>query len=383
MSVTKGFSKQQSKFYRHQIPLMYINKFQKQIFLGLFLLAITFLSGCIFNASDKVKSATLLKTENATQEELLQQINRYAKVNSMYAKVDLKFIDNSYADIGIEEKFKTADGLVVVQRPANIQLKVQVPVLKMDVVQMTSDGKKFRVAVLEDGGSGKYKNFILGTNDADYSILQKEAVNKIEDNGNSKVLKQNVNAFSNLRPQHFTDALLIRPIDTGNFQYLQSTITQEEIELDSEKKKKVIRWELRGYYMLDEYRKNADGSSIISRRFWFDRVGRVRLARQQIFDAKGEIESDIIYGQEGNLTASEEYKNLPLRIEVTRPKEKYKMRLTYQSPETVSIGKTYPQEAFVLENRWNLPVIDLDKKVQEMLGQNPAGAKPVIEARSQ
>ncbi len=37
---------------------------------------------------------------------------------------------------------------------------------------MTSDGEKFRVAILEDGGSGKYKNFILGTNDADYSILK-------------------------------------------------------------------------------------------------------------------------------------------------------------------------------------------------------------------
>jgi hypothetical protein len=104
---------------------------------------------------------------------------------------------------------------------------------------------------------------------------------------------------------------------------------------------------LRGYYLLDELRKNADGSLTVSRRFWFDRVGGVRLARQQIFDAKGEIESDIIYGNTGNLTDSGEYDNLPLRIEVTRPKEKYKMSLTYQSPESVSVGKTYPAKAFL------------------------------------
>ena len=122
---------------------------------------------------------------------------------------------------------------------------------------------------------------------------------------------------------------------------------------------------------------------VITRRFWFDRVGTVRLARQQIFDEKGEIESDIVYGKVGNLTETGKYKNLPLQIVVTRPKEKYKMSLTYQSPESVSIGKTYPQDAFVLENRWNLPEIDLDKKVQEMTGQNPASTKPVTEARSQ
>lgn len=383
MCFTKSFSGQQSNFYKHLSPLMYINKFYKQLFLLILLSGILFSSSCtIFKAKDKYRSATLLKTESATQQELIGQVNHFAKVNSMYAKMDLKFEDNSYADLGIAEKYKTADGVVVVQRPANIQLKVQVPFIKTDVVQMTSDGEKFRVAILEDGGSGKYKNFILGTNNADYSILQKEAVNKIEDNGNSKELKQNVNAFANLRPQHFTEALLIRPVDLENYSYLHSTITQEEIELDN-KNKNIIRWELRGYYLLDEFRKKEDGSSIITRRFWFDRVGNVRLARQQIFDEKGEIESDITYGKQGNLTETDEYKNLPLQIVVTRPKEKYKMRLTYQSPETVSIGKKYPQDAFVLENIWNLPEIDLDKKLKEMSGQNPANTKPVTEARSQ
>jgi hypothetical protein len=66
----------------------------------------------------------------------------------MRAKMDLKFEDNSFAEIGIAEKYKTADGEVVVQRPANILLKVQVPIIKTDVAQMTSDGEKFRVAIL-------------------------------------------------------------------------------------------------------------------------------------------------------------------------------------------------------------------------------------------
>ncbi len=108
----------------------------------------------------------------------------------------------------------------------------------------------------------------------------------------------------------------------------------------------------------------------------------MRLARQQIFDANGEIDSDIVYGNTGNLTDTGEYNNLPLRIEVTRPKEKYKMRLTYQSPETVTIGKNYPNEAFVLENHWNLEEVDLDKKLQNARSQKSGNENQKADARN-
>ncbi len=325
-----------------------------------------FLSGCSGIVKEKAITPKLLKTENAVPTDLTNEINRFARVNSMRAKMDLKFEDNSFAENGIAEKYKSADGEVVVQRPSNILLKVQVPLIKSDVAQMTSDGTKFRVAILQDGGSGKYKKFVVGTNNADYSLLQDKA--KTADLEDGKVIKQNVNAFSNLRPQHFTDAMLVRPVDPQNFSYLTSTIFQEEYDFTLPKNSP-LRWVMRGYYLLDELQKQDDGNLKISRRFWFDRVGGIRLARQQIFDAKGEIESDIVYGQEGNLGESGEYNNIPLQISVTRPKEKYKMRLTYQTPSTVSIGKTYPEKAFVLENSWGLEEVDLDKKLAEARSQ--------------
>lgn len=353
-------------------------RYSSKFYILILVLLTFFLNACsggIIKTKDK--RATLLKTENASKDYLLEEINRFAKVNSMRAKMDLKFEDNSYAELGIAEKYRTADGEIVVQRPADILLKVQIPVIKTDVAQMTSDGEKFRVAILQDDAGGKLKNFIIGTNNADYSILQKEfSKMDLDKNG----VKQNINAFANLRPQHFTEAILVRPVDTTNFSYVQSSILQEEETPDVGKKSPLAKV-LRGYYLLDELRKNDDGSLSISRRFWFDRVGTVRLARQQIFDSKGEIESDILYGNTGNLTDTGEYNNLPLRIEVTRPKEKYKMRLTYVNPEDVSIGKTYPQEAFVLENRWNLPVVDLDKKVEEITGKAPQSANQKADAR--
>lgn len=342
---------------------MLIRKSYSQLLLLSLTLTLLF-SGCsIFAPKVKEQTAKVLKTENATQEQLISEVNRLAKVNSLRAKMDLKFEDNSFAEQGIAEKYKTADGEVVVQRPANISLKVQVPVIKYDVAQMTSDGTKFRVAILNDGGSGKYKKFVIGTNNADYAKLQQDlSVMEFE---NGKKLKENVNAFANLRPQHFTDAMLVRPVDTEQFSYLQSTFYQEESD-SAQNKKSPVKLVVRGYYFLDEFRKNADGGLTISRRFWFDRVGGVRLARQQIFDAKGEIESDITYGQEGNLGNDPAFARLPLRIEVTRPKDKYKMSLTYQTPESVTIGKTYPLTAFVLQNTWNLPEVDLDRQLTQV-----------------
>lgn len=334
----------------------------------LFLLLLSVAVSSCISPKDQVERAKLLKTENAEAADLIAKINHLAKIGSMRAKVDLKFEDNSYAEIGIAEKYKTADGEVVVQRPANILLKVQVPVIKTDVAQMTSNGTTFRVAILQDGGDGRYKKFVIGTNAADYSLLQKEVAKTDLDNG--AVIKQNVNAFANLRPQHFTDAMLVRPVDTANFSYLMSSVFQEEYDFTAAKKSP-LKWVLRGYYLIDELGRDGEGMMKIKRRFWFDRIGGIRLARQQIFDDRGEIDSDIIYGQEGDLGETGEYRNMPLQISVTRPKEKYKMRLTYQTPTAVSIGKTYPAAAFQLENTWGLQEVDLDKKLEEVRAGGP------------
>ncbi len=359
MLIVTEFYGQQTCIERHH------NQMFKKI--PYFLLAILiFISAC--NVT-KVKDSTpvLLKVEDAPKSQLLNEINRFAKVESMRAKMDLKFEDNSFAQFGNKEVYRSADCEVVIQRPANIYLKVEVPIVKVDVAQMSSDGEKFRVAVLQGGSCGeKCKKFVIGTNSADYSKLQKN-LNTIE---NGKSESGNVNSFANVRPQHITDAVLVRPTDAGKI-YLQTVIYQVE-EDESQKKNSPLRKVMRGYYLLDELKKEENGELKILRRFWFDRVGGIRLARQQLFDSKDEIESDIVYGQEGNLGATGDYKNLPMRIQVTRPKEKYTMSLTYQSPTSVTIGKVYQKTAFELKNTWGLEEVNLDEKLKEANGKQSA-----------
>lgn len=314
-----------------------------------------FFSGCR-PGTDK-PTPILLAVEDASKEQLINEVNRFAKVNSMNAKMDLKFEDTSFADKGTKKSYISATLTSVVQRPANIYLKVEF--FSVDIAQMTSNGDKFCIALLKDNSGGKFKKFACGTNNADYSKLE----NGLKKDSSEDA--QNVSAFAKLRPQHFTDAILIRPTDSANT-YLQSTIYQ--VEEEEMQKKKVMR----GYYLLDEFTKDSNGELKIARRFWFDRVVSIRLARQQLFDAKGEIESDIIYGQEGKLTNTNDYNHLPLRIQLTRPKDKYTITLTYQSPESVTIGKIYPAKAFVLENTWGLEEVDLDEKLRKATGQSSA-----------
>src|SRR5213592_3790493 len=152
--------------------------------------------GCNIVKTDK-KTPTLLKTENANRQTLIDEVNRFARVDSLRAKMDLEFEDNSFAEFGSKEVYRRADGEIVVQRPGKILLKVQVPIIHSDVAQMTSDGETFRVAVLQDGGSGKYKKFLKGTNSADYSKLQR--VLSKEELEKAKINKESVNAFINLR----------------------------------------------------------------------------------------------------------------------------------------------------------------------------------------
>jgi hypothetical protein len=171
---------------------------------------------------------------------------------------------------------------------------------------------------------------------------------------------QTVNALSNLRPQHLTDALLVNPIDqrANGVIYAQSEFFESEKDpTRTDSNKRIVR----GYYLLDELQPASDNSARLLRRFWFDRVAGIRLARLQSFDDKGALVNDVTYSQvakfgaEGNL-------QMASKISLTRPQDHYKITITYQAPESLTIDHDYPPEAFVLTNKWGLTEVDLDAK---------------------
>ena len=294
------------------------------------------------------KLLTPLAEAEASQ--LIASVNRLVGPRSIRGKVDIQFEDTTFATSGIAEKYRTADGTIIVQRPGKVYLIVQGP-LAIDIAQMTSDGEHFRIAVLK--GEDKYKRFVRGTNAAVYAKLNGNGEPATKGKPNNEA--QTVKALSNLRPQHLTDALMIRPIDpnANGILYARSEFFQSE--KDPASKKRVVR----GYYFLDELQTGSDGSARLLRRFWFNRVNAIQLARLQTFDEKGALTTDVSYsdfkpfGSEGTVL-------LPTKIGLTRPQDHYQITLTYQSPDSVTIDRDYPPEAFILENKWNLPEVDLD-----------------------
>jgi hypothetical protein len=315
-------------------------------------------------AKREVKVPPLLKPlQNATTAQLVAEINRVAAVRSLRGKVDIEFQDTSFSEFGINDKYRTAEGSVIVQRPGQVYLEVNGP-FGVEIARMTSDGQLFRVAVLK--GDDKYRRFVKGTNNAKYQTLEMGDGQAARDK--EKLNEQRaVSALSNLRPQHLTDALLVRPIEPrtdAGIIYTQSEFYEEEDQPrtnDKQARSNKTGRVVRGYYFLDEIFRSDDGSGHLLRRFWFDRVNGIRFARLQTFDEQGDLVTDVTYnntqpfGEAGRLS-------LPSRVELSRPHDGYKLALTYQAPAEAIVDREYPPNIFILENKWQLPEVDLDTK---------------------
>ena len=336
------------------------------LLLAAFLPILITATGCsLFGTHKKVQIPPLLPFKDAKREELVQEVNRLAGVKSIHGKVDIQFEDTSFASFGIAEKYRQVDGDLTLQRPGKIYLALRFSIV--DIAQMASDGEHFAVAVLQ--GEEKYKRFVKGTNSAVYARLETNGKDPSNANKNrQKGEKETVNALSNLRPQHLTDAFMIKPIDvSAGLIYSLSDFFQEEA--DNRPQAKSGARVMRGYYLLEELSEPKNGETHVLRRFWFDRVDRVRLARLQTFDNKGQIITDVSYYNEKPVGSGETLL-LPVRIELTRPQDQYKLSISYQDPGSIELNREWPPQAFVLQNKWQLPEVDLDAEKDKKLTIN-------------
>jgi len=302
---------------------------------------------------------------DADMPQMFAEINRLGAVRSLNGRVDIQFLDTSYAECGLAEKYRTADGRLVVQRPGQVYLTVQVPVIGTKVAEMSSTGERFWAAVYQ--GTEKYRRFVTGSNAAQYERLEADPAGTSPDcaaggrRREEAMQRATVSALSSLRPQHLTDAVLVPPVsfeDTKHV-YAQSETYEEEADPrpGAQRGARVVR----GYYILSELELVAQNRARVTRRFWFDRVGSLRLARVQIYGERGQLITDVLYsqpqpfGEDGRL-------RLPAQVELTRPQDHYSIRIAFQDPGAVKVDEPYDPEIFVLKNSSSLPEVDLDAK---------------------
>jgi len=171
------------------------------------------------------------------------------------------------------------------------------------------------------------------------------------------------------RPFHFTESLMMRPLNlpggapaAGNAARFIYSVGEELVEEpDPAPKAKKGARVLRSFYVLSEVELSPEsgGAALVRRRFWFDRTRDLRFTRQQIFDAKGEVMTDVQYSDYRKLNGDSPGL-WPAVVLVTRPHDGYSARLLF-SEERFEVNPELPANAFVLENTDKLPETDLDK----------------------
>jgi hypothetical protein len=329
------------------------------------LAAAVLLSGCgLFKASRRISvPQPLTPLVDADMPQMFGEINRLGAVKSLNGRVDIQFLDTSYAPCGLAEKYRTADGRLVVQRPGQVYLTVQVPVIGTKVAEMSSTGERFWAAVYQ--GDEKYRRFVTGRNAGPYERLQVNGANvalncNLSGRAREEAMQRaTVSALSSLRPQHLTDAVLVPPVSFEDTKHVYAQAETYEEEPDprpgAQKGARVVR----GYYVLSELELVSQNRARVTRRFWFDRVGTLRLSRVQIYGDRGQLITDVLYssaqpfGEEGR-------QRLPAQIELTRPQDHYSIRITFQDPGAVKVDQPLDAEIFVLKNSSNLQEVDLD-----------------------
>jgi outer membrane lipoprotein-sorting protein len=280
------------------------------------------LSGCGFRSSHPVKMRTSTAAlKDATLEQLVEAINTNAeKLKTLKATVD---IDTSVLE---QKKEKVTDnpqvaGYVLVRKPDMLRMRVLVPVVRNTMIDMVSNGQTFELAIPPKS------QFIVGSN--------------------KQPVKPSPRPLYNLRPQHISDALLLKPIDPEKeIAVLESTT---EIVKDPKSHKDAEQLA----YTVVVIDKDSNGY-FLSRKVVFSRTDLLP-HEQSIYDRQGRLVTFARYENFG------EYSGImfPAIVSIQRPIEGYGITLSIVK---MDVNVPLTDEQFVLTQPPGSQLINVDTK---------------------
>jgi hypothetical protein len=289
-------------------------------------------------------------------DQLVNRINDYAEVKTYFSQGNLTVVNYFTSDNAKADQYPAATGLVWLQRPQNIRMKVTF--LNADVADMTTDGEKFRVAIYRPDDK---RRFIYGSNLKRFDRLD---VREFKDSKDPRI--EQAGGLVNMRPQHITEAFLIKPIlnddKTGTF---IEQVKLEENLLEPGKKKRLVE---RTYYVLYVLERNSEGKLQLRHKFWFDRTQEnTPLVRQQIFEnGGGKLTAEVFYAN----WIQNEGTNIrwPLDITIDRREDGYRLRLQIEK-DSLEINGGMSDATFRLENTKGLKELNVDEDRDAKAGQ--------------
>ena len=213
-------------------------------------------------------------------------------------------------------EYKDVRAHILFRRPADIRILGLYPVVRGTAFDMVSNGSDFKLSIPSQN------RFLVGRNE-----IEQRSERKLE----------------NLRPQHFLEALMVRPVADAD-RVLMENFTDEED----------------AFYILNEVQDNGGGQLLLKRAIWFSRLN-LSIARQLIFDDAGNILSDTRYDQWRYFDSAPFAKH----IEINRPQDEYGVVVDVVK---MDINKGVTNDKFVL-NQPEGPTLQL-------VGQAPPPAPP-------
>jgi outer membrane lipoprotein-sorting protein len=237
----------------------------------------------------------LLVADTAT---LLGVVQReYNAIQNFSATVDMTPVLGSAEKNHLTE-YKEVRGYILFRKPDQIRIIGLFPVVRNKAFDMVSIGPNFELYL------PSRNRFIVGKNS-----IEAPSQNKIE----------------NLRPQHFLDALLVRPPDLATTKVVIENFTDEDD----------------AFYILYSIHELPGGRLQLARSIWFSRVD-LTIARQLIFDPQGNILTDARYSK------WHAYDNVPFpqHIDIDRPRDEYGVVMSIVK---MDINKGVSEDKFVLE----------------------------------
>ena len=277
--------------------------------------------GRTIKTTTKLPPQTRPVVRDATREELLEKYNDIARgVKSVNATVELRPTAGSKYS-GVIEEYHEVKAFLLAQRPAQIRMVGQAPVIGKTIFDMASDAETFRVYI-----PSKNK-FLVGS----------VAVERSSDK-----------PIENLRPQHLLEALL------------WPEVRKEEIVLFEEFNDETAR-----YYILTVL--HGGYRSEILRKIWFDRAD-LQVSRLQAFGPKGILLSDVhvsdwqpVIGDQATASAKPD-RAFPRQIRIERPHDDYRLDLQITK---VTLNEDLPPDRFKLEQPPGSELVRVGENTEE------------------
>ena len=223
-------------------------------------------------------------------EELVAQLNqRWATLDSLNATVDIQASVLKTKE-GVARDYTSFRGIILMLKPEMLRVYGRVPVIGTRAFDMVSDGKAFTLWIPSKNVAYK---------------------------GSNSLKKKSANAFENLRPGFFLDAMVVRGLDPDD---LYSVVADSETVEDKARKHLFTVPE----YILSISRRKPGSNQLTPVRVVTFNRADLMPSQQDIYDSEGNLETQVYYSGYQDSGASK----YPSMVVIKRPLEEIQIVLT-------------------------------------------------------